>query len=307
MTYDHVALYYGDDDELSAAGASFLADGLDRGEAVVVALDPSRVDLVLAGVDSSAVTILPGDAHYTRPAVAIRSYCDLFTRLVAGGSTAVRVLGEVPASPIGWDVWSRYESAVNYAYDRFPVRCMCVYDTRTTSAGVLEDVARTHSVVAATGGTFVANPDYVEPLSFLAHTRPMTPHAIQHEPPVVDLVDPSPAAARNAVVAANGNALSPGELEDLVVSVSEVVTNAVRYGVGPVRLRVWSRDHHMVVTVHDRGRGPADPFAGLVADPAPGGGGYGLWLVHQLCHHVTLATDDTGFTVRLSMWEPRAT
>jgi hypothetical protein len=57
-----------------------------------------------------------------------------------------------------------------------------------------------------------------------------------------------------------------------------------------------------VVTVHDKGRGPADPLAGLI--PAPGNIpdrrlGLGLWAIHQLNIDVALRHADDGFTVRL--------
>ncbi|PPK68279.1 sensor histidine kinase [Actinokineospora auranticolor] len=302
--YDHAALCYATDRELVDAATAFLTDGLDGGEALVVALDRPRADLVLAALaDPGAVTVLAtGDLHW-RPAVVIKSYGDLYTRLLDGGARAVRLLGEIPdrALTTAWDVWGRYESAVNYAWDRFPLRSMCAYDTRTTSSWVLDDVAKTHSLVVSAEGVPVRNSRYVEPPLFLSSPRPMVPYPIQDTPPVVDLVVTTPGAARSAVRTANRDSLAPRELDDVVMSVSEVVTNAIKYGTPPIRIRVWTAADHMTVTVHDRGPGPADPFAGLLPAPRPEGGGYGLWLAHQLCHHVTFAGDSTGFTVRLTM------
>ena len=65
---------------------------------------------------------------------------------VAGGATQVRIVGELPAASFGpvWDTWARYESAINHAYDEFPLWSLCVYDTRTTSEPMLADIARTH-------------------------------------------------------------------------------------------------------------------------------------------------------------------
>ncbi|WP_396135249.1 hypothetical protein [Amycolatopsis sp. A133] len=59
----------------------------------------------------------------------------------------------------------------------------------------------------------------------------------------------------------------------------------------------------MVVSVHDAGEGPTDPFAGLLpADRTTGG--RGLWIAHQICSQVTLHRDDTGFTARLVAGRP---
>ncbi|PPK65069.1 sensor histidine kinase [Actinokineospora auranticolor] len=301
--YDHIALYYANDDELLDASVPFLTEGVDRDEATMIALDGHRADLVLAELPHpERVTILRTDAQYIRPAVAIKSYCDMFANLVEGGASAIRVVGEIPYSALtrDWDVWSRYEAAVNYAYDHFPVRSMCAYDTRTTPTAVLRDVAQTHSLVAA-GGVQKPNPDYVEPPSFLGRPAPLVPHPLQRRPPTVELTDPTPGEARHVVSAACAGALPSGDLGDLVVSVSEIITNAIRHGSPPATLCLWAGARQVVVAIHDRGPGPADPFAGLVATPGPEGGGYGLWIAHQLCHHVTMTRTDTGFTVRLTM------
>jgi hypothetical protein len=58
----------------------------------------------------------------------------------------------------------------------------------------------------------------------------------------------------------------------------------------------------VVVTVHDTGRGPADPLAGLVPVPSSTPDrhlGLGLWVMHQLDIDVTLRHASDGFTVRL--------
>jgi anti-sigma regulatory factor (Ser/Thr protein kinase) len=87
--------------------------------------------------------------------------------------------------------------------------------------------------------------------------------------------------------------------------VSEVVTNAIRHGRAPTTLQAWAASRHVVVTVHDTGPGPSDPFVGLLpAKKDKAEGGFGLWIAHQLCHRVTLDSDDNGFTVRLVAAKP---
>jgi anti-sigma regulatory factor (Ser/Thr protein kinase) len=303
--YDHSAAYYASDDELLSVAVPFLLGGVAADEPTVVSLEPERSELVRAALPRpSDVTFLVTDDVYSRPAAAIRQYRELMAGLVAGGARGIRIFGEVPRAAIAtaWDWWARYEAAVNHAYDEFPLRSMCAYDLRTTPREVLDDVARTHPFVAGPGGGHDSNDHYVDPPAFLAAPRPMTPYPVQLTPPVADLVDPTPAAARHAVVAADRGALPAAEVEDLVIAVSEVVTNALSHGRPPVRVRVWTAPDHTVVTVHDSGRGPTDPFAGLVPTDQ---GGFGLWLVHQLCAHVALHHDHTGFTVRLTAGHPR--
>ena len=94
------------------------------------------------------------------------------------------------------------------------------------------------------------------------------------------------------------------ELDDLIVAVSEVVTNAHRYGHGPVGLRIWAGADRIVVTVVDAGSGPADPFAGFLPVNSEASAGLGLWITHQACSHVRMHRGPNGFTIRLTAGIP---
>ncbi len=303
--YDHAAVHYASDDELLAVGVPFLTGGIAAGEPTVVSLEPDRAELLRAALPADSGThFLATGELYARPAAAIRSYRELMAGFVAGGAAGIRIFGEIPRAAIdtSWDWWARYESAVNHAYDEFPLRSICAYDTRTTPRHVLDDVARTHPFVATPGGRR-ANDGYVDPLAFLAGPRPMVLYPIQRTPPLVELADPQPREARQAVLAVNKTELPAAEIDDLVLAVSEIADNALRHGRPPVTLRIWADPACMVVTVHDAGDGPGDPFAGLL--PAEREvGGRGLWITHQVCSQVTLHRDPTGFTARLTAGNP---
>ena len=309
--YDHRATYYASDEELLAVAVPFLLDGKDAGEPAVVSLEPERAELARAALPrSTEVTFLVTDDLYARPAAAIKEYRTMMAGFVAAGARDIRIVGEVPKAAIetAWDWWVRYEAAVNHAYDEFPLRSMCAYDVRTTPRHVLDDVARTHPVVAAADG-HRPSAHYVEPPDFLAIPRAVRPYPIQLTPPLIELTDPTPSAARRAVRDVNKTTLPDAEIADLMLAVSETVANAVCHGRPPVHVTVWGDADHMVVSVHDTGPGPTDPFAGLLpaANPNIEGNhaGYGLWLVHQLCAHVALHSDEDGFTVRLTAGKPR--
>jgi anti-sigma regulatory factor (Ser/Thr protein kinase) len=306
--YDHAAACYGSDDELLAVLVPFLRAGVEEGEPTLVSLDETKADLLRAAVPgSSALTFLGMDEVYARPAVAIRSYRELMAGFVADGARTIRIVGEVPPSGLGptWDWWARYESAVNHVYDEFPLRSICAYDTRVTPRHVLDDVAMTHPFVAGPDGWRPADADYVDPLTYLSATRPLTDHPVQRQAPLADLVDPTPAAARAAVLAADRGGLPREDVEDFVLAVSELVVNASRHGRPPVRVRVWALPGCLVVTVHDTGPGIADPFAGLIPVEGRSRGGLGLWIAHLMCGHVSFARDEDGFTVRLTTGDPR--
>ncbi len=123
--------------------------------------------------------------------------------------------------------------------------------------------------------------------------------------PDVELVDPTPFSARSAVrvLIDSGRSarLAAEDEEGLIGAVSEVVTNALVHGVAPVLVRGWVGPERIVVTVHDRGAGPADADVGAQPDSrGPGLGGFGLWLAHELCAEVAMGVDGGGFTVRLA-------
>jgi anti-sigma regulatory factor (Ser/Thr protein kinase) len=309
--YDHAAAYYASDEELLAVAVPFLLEAKDAGEPALVSLEPERAELVRTALPRSPdVTFLVTDDIYVRPAAAIKEYRSMMAGFVADGARDIRIFGEVPKAAIStaWDWWVRYEAAVNHAYDEFPLRSVCAYDTRTTPRHVLDDVARTHPFVAASDGWRDSSGLYLNTPTFLATPRPITPYPIQLTAPLVALADPTPATARRAVRDVNTTSLPGDEIDDLLLSVSEIVANAHCHGRPPVRVTVWGDAAHMVVVVHDDGPGPTDPFAGLLPAPHPdiarNHAGFGLWLAHQMCSHVALHRDADGFTVRLTAGDP---
>jgi anti-sigma regulatory factor (Ser/Thr protein kinase) len=282
--------------------------------------------------------------RYARPASVIRSNRELFAAHLTDGACRIRVASEVPHPGVGapWEGWARYEAVVNRAYAEFPLWGLCAYDTRITPGPVLDDVARTHPYFAAADGHRI-NPryQYQDPAEFLTQRPPSQADPVETaSPPIIDLTDPTPAAARDAVHTASmtrpdtvrADRTAPGTLqaeapqsappqretpqretpqldatdvEHLVFAVSEAVTNALIHGRPPVRFRLWTAPDRIVAMVTDRGDGPADPFAGLLPVTDTSSAGLGLWLTHQLCSHVTLDTTDDGFTVRLVVGTPK--
>jgi len=304
--YFHETVFYGSDDEFLGTVVPFLREGLEAGEPTFAALSETNEKLVRAATaDMPGIAFLPGAIH-ARPASAIKEYRELLAGQVAAGATQIRIVGDVPHPGLGmpWDWWARYEAAANVAYADFPAWGLCPYDTRITPDEVLADVERTHPRVATPDGQHLDNNRYEEPASFLrrAFTRN---ELVEPAPPRIELLDPSPAAARHAVLDAAAVArLGRGDVDGMVVAVSEAVTNAITHGRPPVHVRVWAAAARMVVTVTDRGDGPQDPFAGLLPAPDRPFGGLGLWLAHQLCSHVALGTGPDGFTVRLVAGDP---
>lgn len=67
--------------------------------------------------------------------------------------------------------------------------------------------------------------------------------------------------------------------ESVVLVVSELATNAIRHGGGPVTIRLFERDGECLIDVADRAPSIVPQIA---SGRAVGGGGFGLRLVAQL-------------------------
>ena len=99
-----------------------------------------------------------------------------------------------------------------------------------------------------------------------------------------------------------GVGLAGDTLDDFVLAVHELVTNAVRHGGGSGRLELWRYDDALRCEVVDHGAGTA----GLPVDRPAGSvpGGRGLWLAHQLADGLTLNHRADGLTATVVVCLP---
>ncbi|MEV4285088.1 ATP-binding protein [Nonomuraea bangladeshensis] len=92
--------------------------------------------------------------------------------------------------------------------------------------------------------------------------------------------------------------LAGPRLEDFVLAVNEITTNAVVHGGGCGTLRLWSHAGRLWCEVSDEG--PGLPPGWTAARPPPTGlesGGRGLWLMRTLCDQVMIVSGPRGTTV----------
>lgn len=83
--------------------------------------------------------------------------------------------------------------------------------------------------------------------------------------------------AARRMVAAQSAGLTPARCDDAGLMVSELVTNALRHGRGPITLRITRGAADLTVQVADEGHGR------VVINTAPGTeGGWGLRIVDEL-------------------------
>jgi anti-sigma regulatory factor (Ser/Thr protein kinase) len=297
----HEAVLFGSDAELRELVVDFTRDAVTAGEAVVVAVPDEVAAVVRRAVgDDPGVQFVSGPGG--RPLPTLAGFRARFESLLGAGAPRVRAVG-LMAAPGGpaWDPWRRYEAAANRVLADLPLWGRCLYDARVTPEAVVADVCCTHPVLTDAHGTHRANPTYVPPEVYLVTTQD-APDPLESRPPLVEHHDPTSAVAREAVMRLAGAAdLPAADTHDLVLAVSEVVTNANRHGVAPVVVRGWAGAGRVVVAVNDRGTGPVDPLAGWVRPIERfGAGGRGLWLAEHLCARVGYRRDVDGFTLTLT-------
>jgi anti-sigma regulatory factor (Ser/Thr protein kinase) len=312
----HEALIYGSDEELVDSVVPFLRAGLAAGDPTVVVASAEHAALLRAAMpEAGEVVFLGGGESYPRPSSTIRAYRDMLAGYVAAGASRVRIAGEFPRAVFGatWWWWSRYEAAINHVYADFPLWNVCAFDRRATPRHVLDDVRATHPLLVTAGGGHRRNECYRPTDEFLAG-HAVTPDPLEAAPPVIELSGEPAVAARHAVWDAEHAGMLPAavDTEAVVLVVNEAVTNGIRHGQGPVRLRLWVGPERVALAVSDHGTGPPDPLAGFLPSSQPlagelsaqGLGGEGLWVIHELSELVTLDATAEGYTLRATLGAP---
>jgi anti-sigma regulatory factor (Ser/Thr protein kinase) len=95
--------------------------------------------------------------------------------------------------------------------------------------------------------------------------------------------------------------LAPERTADLILAVTEVATNSVRYGGGHGVLRIWRDDNDLICEVRDHGH-LEYPLVGRRRPAVDTVEGRGIWLVHQLCDLVQIRSYSSGTAVRMHTW-----
>ncbi|SCE91369.1 Anti-sigma regulatory factor (Ser/Thr protein kinase) [Micromonospora matsumotoense] len=100
---------------------------------------------------------------------------------------------------------------------------------------------------------------------------------------------------------AHSAGLTGQRLDDFVLAVNELITNAVRHGGGQGWLRLWRRPGRLVCEVSDHGNGMSEQQLDDRSRPAPDtAGGWGLWLARELSDAMQVESGPAGTTVRIS-------
>jgi anti-sigma regulatory factor (Ser/Thr protein kinase) len=297
----HEAFLYADDAEYLAGTVPFIQEGLDAGEPVLVAVPARKLDLLRTRFDPSQIGLLrftPMETMGRNPAWIIPAWAQ-FVDDYASNGRAARGIGE----PIWYGrsddelvECGRHESLLNLAFaDVSTFKLLCPYDTALLGGAVIEEAHRNHPRIArggvlATSDTFDGRvPPWIDtPLS------PVPATAARIDFDAGGLGD----IRRRAAAAATEAGMRPPRIADLVVAVSEAVTNSLRHGGGSGQVFLWRDGLELLCEIRDHGR-VSDPLAGRRRPGIDEPSGRGLWLMNQLCELVQIRALPHGQVVRL--------
>lgn len=309
--FRHQAFFYDGIRQFVRGVSSFVRAGLDAGEPVLVVVDGPKIDALRTalGRDYGKVQFADMGQVGANPARIIPAWAD-FVAAHGGDGQRVRGVDE----PIGPDrdapalvECQRHEALLNVAFaESGDWTLLCPYDTRALPAGVIETARHTHPLVAGPGGE--EQSDEYEGAEVLA-----APFADPLPDPAGDEVvevrfdrDSSTGSIRDMVAIRAADAgLDIDATDDVMLAVSELLSNSLRHAGGGGVLRVWTEEARFCFEVQDRGR-LLEPLAGRTRPSRYGNGGRGLWLVNHLCDLVQVRTVPEGTVVRVHMRRPPA-
>jgi anti-sigma regulatory factor (Ser/Thr protein kinase) len=299
--FHHEAVFYQGLDDMVELVAPFIVEGLERGEAVLVAELSDRVSALRSalGRDAARVSFLDMGVVGRNPARIIPEW----RRFVEQhrGNGGFRGVGE-PAwagrRDVELDECRLHEALLNVAFDDGPAwRLLCPYDAQALPPAVIANAMRTHPVVRPSG-PHVVYEGHAHARAEFARTLPAAPpDAVQLCFTEADLAGLRSMVRRLCYQAE----LEEDITDDLVLAAHELACNSVVHGGGSGTLQSWADEAAFVVEVHDKG---------VIEDVMVGRGqqlqldesGRGLWMANQLCDLVQVRSSQAGTTVRMHTW-----
>jgi anti-sigma regulatory factor (Ser/Thr protein kinase) len=301
--FRHEALLYNGTEEFVVTAARFIREGIERDEPILVVVSSEKIALLKddLGRDARRVEFKDMDDVGSNPARIIPAWYDFVAARRASGHD-LRGIGEPISpsrSPESLVECQRHEALLNLAFAESSWWLVCPYDTSVLDEDVLAEALRTHPIVFE-GGARRSSDTYLQ-LEQISKPfdRPLPEPATVSVEIAISIEQLN--LVRNAVTDhAIAFGLDRDRVDDLVVAVNEIATNSLRHGGGEGVLRIWNGGDIFTCEVRDHGR-LDQPLVGRRRPEAGQEGGFGIWLVHQLCDLVQIRTFADGSVVRMHM------
>jgi anti-sigma regulatory factor (Ser/Thr protein kinase) len=308
--FAHQALIYQSMDDFVDAALPFVREGIEREQPTLVRVKGAGRDALreALGQDAAQVDLHLADTWYENPIRSRHKFARWASHHGSDGRR-VRLLGE-PPWPLGFDAgireWARYEAILNLTFAGLPVSLVCPYDAGALPGEVIDHAVSTHPETVAASG-IAASERYVDPAAYCRRLDGQA--SFPSGPPNAELSfgrRELPAVRRLVTLEAVRAGLGGHKVDDLVVAVNEIATNAIVHGKGPASLRIWRRAGELVCEVGDRGAGLADPLTGQLTPDLKAPGGRGLWMARLVSDALEACADPSGNRVVVRAWLPPA-
>jgi hypothetical protein len=172
---DHSAFPYRTDDEFQKTVGPFLAEGIERSEALLAVTTAANIELLRdhLGQDARHVEFVDASHFYSSPTASLAGFRAFSDASLERGATWVRVVGE-PMWPSTSDAeigrWTRYESLFNLVFAASPVTVVCPYDERSAGPEIVSQAHLTHPHMLGDQG-ISPSPGYIDPSRFAFEPR----------------------------------------------------------------------------------------------------------------------------------------
>lgn len=298
-TFHHEAFLYAGTAAFLEGTVPFIRAGLDASEPVLVVVGADKIRRLreALGPDAERVSFADMSEIGRNPARIIPAWRDFLAQQAGGGPA--RGIGEpvyAERTPEELVECQQHEALLNVAFAAgAPWRLMCPYDTGSLAPEVVHVAGHSHRFVGD-GGASRTSADY-QGDDWAGRGDDRLPEPPGH--PLELRFGPGPLEPLRRFVADQvGDTLERPVLSDLLLAMSEVVSNSLIHGGGAGRLRQWTTDRGVAVEVRDRGW-IREPLVGRARPVLERENGRGLWMVNQLCDLVQLRSSPGGTTVRM--------
>ena len=259
------------------------------------------------------VCFVPMEEAGRNPARLLATWADFVAARSTSTSTSTSTSASTSVSTgaavrgIGEPIWPgrsadqveealRHEALLNLAFRTTDgLRLRCPYDAAGLDASVVHQACRDHPWLHTSERSGLSP-------SFRPAVDRWLDGALPPPPATADELafDRSNlrAVRRRAARVAGDAGYPSSRADDVVLAVSEAVTNSVRHGGGSGTARFWTADGSLFCEVRDTGR-ITDPLAGRLRPGADQLQGRGLWLIQQVCDLVRVRCDPEGQVVQL--------
>ena len=306
QSYRHEAFLWNGRADFVDGLLPFIEDGVDAGEAVMVAAIPEHGEWLADGLGSKASEVQFVDITQlgSNPARIIPA-CQQFLRDSSGDGRPARAVGE----PL-WDgrrpeevaESQLHEALMNLAVDpELPFWVLCPYDAGNLDADVLAEASRSHPALATVDS-------YQGSRSYRGHAHAQAIFAGDLPPmdgpvTVVNVNQVGLAAAAETVTlgAAGGN-LCSNQVVSLTHAIRRLAGDSLTRGARHLTVRMWDRPDVVVCEVADT-TVISDLLVGRRLPQAPGDDA--LWFANQVCDLVQVRSSDSGTVIRLHMRKVR--